>query len=286
MYTFRFNPVFRQWVLLGHPLKHDLSLEPAHLLHSGSKGDFLASVNPQQPFIMDPPSRHGTVQALHREEPPVGEYELLLYSGKKALANWGAPEWEQWLELLQKRILHLHHNPHLHHTQAVFSLAWQDTVGAGYKRVGDLIATSHPVAGDVPLLDSELVEKLRRSERGYILHDGDDGMIYSPSAPLFEKEIWYVPFQQEGAIERANTMTRVHTSEALALIMKGLLSEWPQEKFIIELHTTFVTKHDDATWWIRIYQQGPHVSVGLSSLPLPEKFVRDLSYLLGPGRPS
>lgn len=286
MHTYRFNPVFRQWALLGTPVSHELTLEPAHLLHSGSRGDFLAAVNPKQPFVMDPPSQHGTAHALYHEHPPVGEYELLLYGGRKTLADWGQEEWEQWLELLQKRTLHLHHNPHLHHVEFAFHTAWQATVGTEYQRVGDLVATSHAVAGSAPHLEHELVAKVRHAERGYILHDGDDGMIYAPSAPLHEKEVWYIPAHQESAFDRVDTVTRAHAAQALALLFKALLSEWPQNQFVLELHTSFADRRDDATWWIHIYQEVRQTPATLNVLPLPEKFVRDLAYLLGPGQPN
>lgn len=285
MHTYRFNPVFRHWVLLGTPVSHELKIGAAHLLHSGSKSDFLAAVNPEQPFVMDPPSAHGTATALHSEQAPVGEYEILLYGGSHALKSWGSKEWAAWLELLQKRVLHLHNNVHVAHCQFAFHSGWLDSVGDEYRRVGDLVATSHPIAGSAPLLEHELVTKLRQAERGYILHDGPDGVIYAPSAPLFEKEVWYIPADQDGAFERAEAQTRLHTAEALALVMKGMLKEWPHEHFVVELNTALVNKSADATWWIRIYQEAKRIPATLTVLPLPEKFVRDLSYLLGPGRP-
>lgn len=284
MHTFRFNSVFRHWVLLGSPVSHEVELTPAHLLHSGSIGDFLAATNPSQPFVMDPPSMHNSAHALVHEHAPVGEYELLLYKGEKNLVSWGKKEWEQWLELLQKRLLHLHHNPHLHHVHVSFHSGWLDSTGKEYKRVGDIIGTSHPVAGAAPLLEHELVGKLRQSERGYIIHDGDDGMIYAPSAPSFNKEVWYIPAGQGGGFESVHAGARQHAAEALALLMKGLHMEWPQEHFVIELTTSLVDKRGDATWWIRIFQEERRMPATLSVLPLPEKFVRDLAYLLGPAQ--
>ncbi len=284
MHTFRFNPVFRHWVLLGNPVSHEVHLESAHLLHSGTKAEFLAAVNPKQPFVMDPPRSPGTALTLYNEQPPLGEYELLLYSGQLSFAAWKVKEWEQWLALVQHRILHVHHNPHLHHIEIALHTGWAASVGNEYQRVGDLIATSHPIAGSVPLLEHEIIEKLRRTERGYIIHDGDDGLIYAPSAPLFEKEVWYVPHHQDGAFEHLSPAIRTHTAEALALIMKGMLTEWPEEHFVLELNTELVDKREDASWWVRIYQETRQVPATLQVRPLPEKFVRDLAYILGPGQ--
>jgi hypothetical protein len=284
MHTFRFNPVFRQWVLLGTPVSHEVTLTSAHLLHSGAKDDFLAATNPKQPFVMDPPTLHGNAHALVQEQPPVGEYEFLLSKGSKTLREWGVKEWEQWLALLQKRLLHLHHNPHLTHVQVALHTAWVGSVGESYKRVGDVIATSHPVAGAVPLLEKELVNKLRHTERGYIIHDGDDGIMYAPSAPQCTKEVWYIPANQSGGFDASSTSARLHTAEALTLLMRGMLTEWRHEHFILELHTSLVDKRSDATWWIRIYQEQRRMPATLTVLPLPEQFVRDLSYLVGPGK--
>ncbi|HSI20144.1 MAG TPA: hypothetical protein VLA04_00315 [Verrucomicrobiae bacterium] len=284
MHTYRFNPVFRQWVLLGSSVAHALQVTEGNLLHSGKRGDFLAANHPRPPFLMDPPPRHGTSSTLYSEQPPVGEYELLLYRGKKHLKSWKAKEWHAWLQLLQQRLLHIHHNPHLHHAQVMMHTGWLHTVNDEYQRVGEIIATSHPVAGDVPLIDHELITKLRRAERGYLLHDATDGTIYAPSAPLFNKEVWYIPPSQGSSVEKASAVACLHTSEALALLMSALLNEWGKENFVVELHTALTDKKEDATWWVRIYQEERKMAATLDVVALPEKFIRDLSYLLGPGK--
>jgi hypothetical protein len=284
MHTYRYNPLFRHWVLLGNPVPRDVDLQAAHLLHSGGDALFMAAVNPVQPFIMDAPAHHRTGHTLHREEAPVGEYEFLLYTGDKELGEWGIDEWEGWLRLLGRRILHVHENPALHHLHIAFHTAYEETTGSKYRRVGDVIATSHPIAGAAPLLDHDLIEKLKKHERGYILHDGPDGFMYAPSAPLFEKEVWYVPTVRGGGMEASSPVVRMHTAEALALLMRGLTHEWPSEHFVIEVYSPIGRVDPDATWWIRVYQEARRVPATLTVLPLPEQFVRDLAYLLGPGQ--
>jgi hypothetical protein len=264
-------------------MSHEVKISPAHLLHSGVKGDFIAAVNPSHPFVMDPPSQHGRAVSLVQEHAPVGEYELLLYKKDKPLVQWGKHEWAQWLGLLQTRLTHMHQNPHLHHVQVSMHTGWVGTVGDEYHRVGDVIATSHPIAGGVPLLEWEIINKLRKSERGYVIHDGEDGMMYAPSAPLFAKEVWYMPAEHV-RLEQLTTNGREHAAEALALLMGGLCREWSQDNFVLEVHTVLGPQAADATWWIRIYQEERRATGAFTVLPLPEKFVRDLSYLIGPGR--
>lgn len=283
MHTFRFNPLFKHWVVLGNHVPHTIRIERGHLLHSGEKGQFVAATNPRQPFIIDKPSVQGSVSMLHREEPAVGEYELMLYQGDRELRDWRVEEWDSWLSLLRARVLSLHANPLLHHLTITFHSSHLKTV-EGYARVGDVIATSHPVAGAAPLIEHELIQKLREKERGYILHDGPDGFMYAPSAPLMEKEVWYVAPHQHGAFDRVDREERMHTAEALALLTRAYLHEWPTMHLAIEVHTSFGSSPSDSSWWIRVYEEEALTPATVVVRPLPEKFIRDLSYLLGPGR--
>lgn len=284
MYTFRFNPLFHHWVVLGRPVGHGVFIEPAHLLHNGKPGVFVAATNPRQPFLLDPPNQVGTSATLHREQPPIGEYELLLYSGEIALAKWTAKEWDQWLGLLQQRLLHFHQNPELHHVMVSLHTGWLAGAGENYQRVGELVATSHPVAGGQTLMDEELLTKLREREKGYVLHDSHDGVIYVPSAPLYEKEVWYIP-ESEGMAESLSSRERQHAAEALALLSRALLMTWPDSHFVLEIHTVLGKGPEGKRWWARFYQEERGIPASLNVVPLPEPFVRELNYLLGPGRP-
>lgn len=281
MYTFRFNPLFKAWVVLGAPGRHEVDLSKAQLL--GSERDrFVAAHNPNQPFVLDPPGKKAAAAPmLHEERPALGEYELLLHRGHGTLSRWKAKEWEGWLHLVQQRLRHAHHNPHLHHVRVSFHTGWMNTVGNEFARVGELIMTSHPVAGEVPLLEYELVEKLRTKERTYVLHDATDGLLYAPSAPLFEKEVWYVPVRQGSSITDAPSASRSHTADALALLFTALHAEWPEEHFVIELHTALVGGQEDVTWWLRVYQDARRVPATLTVLPLPEQFIRKLGSRIG-----
>jgi hypothetical protein len=285
MHTYRYNPLFHRWVLLGTPVPHTVQLEEASLLLSPHKGgQFLAAEHPEQPFLIDPPAHHGTAELLHQERPPVGEYELMLHTRHIPLHEWGSDEWSAWLHLLVKRLRRIHGNPHLHHVQIAFHTGWCLTTGSKFQRVGDIIATSHEVAGAAPLLSHELLEKLRARERNYILHDGRDGTLYVPSAPQFEKEVWYVPHDQNGSVAEADTKTLGHTAEALALLMKAMIGEWRAEHFVLEVHTSLANVPEDSSWWIRVYQEARRTPATLTVVPMPEKFARDLGYVIGPSR--
>jgi hypothetical protein len=281
MHTFRFNPLFKHWVVLGTPMGHQLELNPGHLLHSGGKSHFLAATNPEQPFVLDSPGRKPTGTTLYEEQPPLGEYELLLYRGDAKVSHWRAIEWEQWLELIQQRLRHFQHNPNLHHVEVRFHTSWVNTVGPAMLRVGDVIATSHPVAGRAPLLEHDLIAKLRKRERSYVLHDADDGFIYVPSAPLFEKEVWYAPIEQDSSIADCSAAGRRHTAEGLSLLMGALMKEWPNEHFAVELHTALIGTDNEVSWWVRVYQEARRLPATLTVLPLPEKFLRELGSLIG-----
>src|SRR5690606_29626340 len=66
MYSFRFNPVFEQWVLLGGQFASSLAVSAAHKIDVGRQGDFAAVTYPRQPFLLDPPST-----SKHRRADPL-----------------------------------------------------------------------------------------------------------------------------------------------------------------------------------------------------------------------
>src|SRR5262249_16661097 len=145
MYTFRFNPVFEQWVMVGGPVVAPRSLKPADLLDVGRRDGFQAASYPRQPFILEPPRTPHELETslLYQEQPPVGEYELLLYKQVPDFFSWDTAHWEAWLSLVQQRLCQALLNPHLHYVQLVLHTSALESI-EGYQRVGDLIVTSHP----------------------------------------------------------------------------------------------------------------------------------------------
>jgi hypothetical protein len=285
MHTFRFNPVFEHWVVLGSSIPREVSIRPGDLLHNGGKARFEVANFPGNQFLLDAPSRRSEAPTLHREQPALGEYELVLQRDTNPVGLWSAEDWTAWITLVRARLANGHHNPKLHHAVVEFRSRFLNTIAdATYQRVGDIIMTSHAVAGATPRLSTDLVDKLREHESGYVLHDGPDGMMYAPSAPLHAHEVWYVPQDQGDALSDASSKVCKHTGEALALVVRALCSEWPKQELAVVVHTAVVQGSTQHSWWIQIFADaGQQASV--QAVPLPEPFLRTLSYLLGPGQP-
>ena len=282
MYTFRFNPLCEQWVILGGPVFAAQQITEAHLLDTDKKNDFVAAAFPKSPFIMDPPTAKHLVPdpLVHASQPPVGEYELLLYRGDKQFYARGVKEWEKWLLLLQQRLSGFQHNPHLHfinvslHTQALESVEQ-------YQRVGDVIATSHPVSGVPRVLDVELAEKIHKKESLFALIDDIRGRLYVPSAPLYDKEVWFIPAKYRSSIAHIDASERTHLAAILAALFSSLKKEHPHEEYVLTIHTNLIKPAKEVTWWLQLYRAEPGVASPLPVRRLPEAFVQQLRYLLG-----
>lgn len=281
MHTFRFNPVFNQWVLLGGPVVAPLDLKESHLLDVGRKDGFSAATYPRQPFILEPTRNHDKVDKalLYTSQPPVGEYELLLYSGEETPFAWHAKDWDHWLSLLQQRLLQAHHNPYLHfayfsfHTRALESIA-------GYQRVGDLIMTSHAIAGSPDPFSTEIADKLRSKEDLFIVEETPVGDLYVPSAPLYNREVWFIPKQYRIGVESIEKEEREGIAHLLSTLFKALHGEFPETPFTLTLHTNMANMADDATWWLQIHEAETTSMSSLTVRPLPEAFVQHLHFLL------
>ncbi|MEI6477525.1 MAG: hypothetical protein WCO52_00870 [bacterium] len=282
MHTFRYNPVFRQWVLLGSPVATPLEVTDAQLLNIGRGTDLVAASYPRQPFILDPGSkRPESDQRLYSDEPAVGDYELFLYGGKKHFFEWQAKQWEEWLVLAQHRIIQLHHNPHLHYVSLILATSALDTV-KGYQRVGDLVSTSHPVAGEIPLMTHELADKLLAKERSYIVHEGKHGSLRVPSAPLGEQEVWYVPTEYERGIEQMGAAGRKECATVLAKLVSSLHTEFPRAQYVLTVYTAMASHKEETTWWIRISRENASAADGaIGTRAFPEGFLRTLGMILG-----
>ena len=284
MYTFRFNPVFDQWVMLGGAVAAPHQLSDAHILtkDGSKKREFLAAVYPRQPFLLEPPDTHKNHHdsLLYAEHPAVGEYELLLHKGKKKFFNWEAAEWMSWLDLVQQRLLQAQHNPYIHYVNLTFHSSALESI-EGYQRVGDLIATSHPIAGMVGVLDREIAQKLEKKEHLFTIWSGDQGRIYIPSAPLQEKELWYIPAEYQASFERVESEACAELAEVLAHVFNRLHAEYPDEAYVLRLYSQVVGKQEEATWWIQIFKEESQLGGALLVHSLPEAFVQQLKHLLG-----
>lgn len=282
MYTFRFNPVFHQWVLLGGPVTMEERIEGAHFTDIGKSRDFGAIIHPRQPFLLEPPAAkpfHQEKGLAFASKPPVGEYEILLYKGYKEFFAWDETTWETWFKLVQIRIRQFQHNPHLHHVHLVLHTSALESVEP-YQRVGDLIATSHPVVGMMGELSVELAEKLHEKESVFHLLDDKYGRLYVPSAPLQEREIWYLPAQYQPGVDHVQETGRKHFARVMETLLKHLHAEYPYDHYVLVLHTALAGSEKDTTWWLQMYRDEGGVPSPLPTHGLPELFMRELRFSL------
>lgn len=285
MYTFRFNPVFKQWVLLGEQFPHQLVVSPSQRLDHGkvSHPDFFAVPHPRSPFLLDPPAKHKRHDndLLHGAEAPVGEYEILCYSGDKGFSQWNAQTWEDWLALFLERFRQLHANPHLHHVSLKLHTNALTTLGNELQRVGDLVATSHQISGMPHHLTEELLHKLQRSEHLFQVHAGEHGFLYVPSAPLNSHEVWYLPATHATSIDALTKAERHEFAYTMSLLMGVLSTEFDRENFVITVHTGMTsTPNHQGCWWVQIHQDTAGSTAIAQPKPLPERFVLLLRQLL------
>lgn len=280
MYAFRFNPVFKQWVLVGGSNLTPHRIDPAHLLDVGRQPALMAATHPRQPFIIDPPSRKsGTEHTALQDEPPVGEYELFLYNGEVDFFAWTARQWDAWFQLLQHRIVQTHHNPYIHYLHCTLHTVALSSIEE-YQRVGDLIATSHPLLGFLPLLTTEQITKIRQKESISLLVSDEKGALYVPLAPLHTNECWYFPAQAKAGIEQMSKEERFAVAERMAALVGGLHEAFPHQSFVINISTSIQGMAQDVSWWIQVYSDIPE-STPLPIRPLPEGLIQRLRLLLG-----
>jgi hypothetical protein len=280
MYTFRYNPVHNQWVILGSPFPtHHLEIQDANLLDVGKNDRLMAASFPNQPFVLEPPAEKSyrlEKGLLFGSEPPVGEYELLLYKGPEHLLSWDARQWTEWLSLLQHRLRLFHHNPHLHFIQCSLSSSLTQTTQPS-QRVGDLWASRLALGEEPPLLTEDLVEKLGEKEVLFFVLQDELGSLYVPSAPLFEKEAWYIPADYKSGMENMTENEKSHLAGILATLLTGLKLKYTHQHFGLRVHTS-LGENQKSTWWIQVYQE-PTLAQPLPLRDLPEKFVLELGDL-------
>jgi hypothetical protein len=285
MYTFRFNPVFKQWVLLGEQFPTQLVVSANQRLDHGKvlHPDFFAVSHPRSPFLLDPPLKHKRHDGdlLFAAEAPVGEYEILCYQGEQGFTQWTPATWEHWLSLFLERFKQLHANPHLHFLSLKLHTSALGTLGAELQRVGDLVATSHPVAGTPHHLTEELLHKLQKSERLFQVHAGEHGFLYVPSAPLNSREVWYLPATHATSIDQLSKVEREELAHTMSLLMGVLGEEFPSEKFVLTFHTGMAGSPSHyGCWWVQIHQDTAGSTAVAQVSALPERFVLLLRQLL------
>ena len=281
MHTFRFNPVFRQWVLLGTSYAATPHIEKGHLLDVGRKGSLVAATHPRQPFLLEPSaSSKDHDDLLYSGHSPVGEYELLLSTDKDPFYTWDAKAWEAWLELAQIRVGQARHNPHLHHVNLTVHTGVAEAVEGGYQRVGDLIATSHPLCGFATLIDREMAAKMRVKENIFVVRDDADGTLIVPSAPLHQHEVWYLPKEARGSFADIAKKERKSLAKVLSLLLQELKAAYPHEEFLLSFHTALLGSDLEHTWWLQIHRAEVGVESPLAVQALPELFVRKLHQIL------
>lgn len=291
MYTFRFNPVFKQWVALGEPLPKSVSIKEAHWIHPAPPAaDFQAAVFPRQPFVLEPERvREGAL--LYPEHSPTGEYELLTYRGSVAFKDWDELQWRGWLLLLADRVRRLHMNPHLHFVTLKLATKAVGTI-KDVQRVGDLIAASHPLAGLSVPIERDLIVRLMEREKLFVLHRDKEGALYVPTAPLHRQELWYLPDSHAAGIEALSSAGRDHVAAMLTYVFGALHHEFPKADWLLTVHTAMAGSERDDSWWIQIHQDISGENTPLPLTPLPERFALTMKHLLAhrhatvPRRPS
>lgn len=281
MHTFRFNPVFQQWVLLGTSYAATPAIEERNLLDVGRGKKFAAASHPRQPFILEPDSKakdHDDL--LYAGKPPVGEYELLLYAGKDPLYTWDHKEWDGWLQLAQQRISQARGNPHLHHLSLTVHTGALKAVEGNWQRVGDLIATSHPVCGMATLIDKEMAHKMLAKEGIFVVQHDSHGSLIVPSAPTHQHEVWYLPAAAHASLGDIDSKERASLAKVLASLMTELKAAYPHEEFLLTFHTALLGSSSHHMWWLQVHQADSAVELPLPVRPLPELFVRKLQDIL------
>lgn len=274
MHTYRFNPVFKRWVMVGPTIPERIIVKSAHLLSIGKIGNFEAASHPKDPFLLDPENRGPSGLArLFVDHQPLGEYELVLYKSKHDFWEWDAKIWHNWLQVVQQRIIQAYHKPRLNHVDISLNTALLDTI-QGYQRAGDVVFTSHKLFEN-PELGQEMAKKIIQKESLYILHEDGFGAVYVPSAPTEELEVWYMP-KQGSRLEACGKSERMANARILQKLVSGLHEEYPKNQFHLHIYTTIVEDNTDSLWWIRIHK----VSSLERSLPIqasPEGFLKKLA---------
>jgi len=278
MHTFRFNPVFNQWVLLGTSQSSAPQITEANLLDVGRKKEFVAAHNPRQPFLLEPEPQSANAHAdeVYASQSPVGEYEFLLYRGDLDFFTWRAEEWRHWLELAHQRTLQTHHNPHLHFVHLSLNTASRHTID-GYQRVGDLIAASHSLCEMSTLIPTELAEKMRNKEKIFQLHSDHWLRVFAPTAPLHDREVWIVPVDYRPSFVGMSSEERWALAEVLSNLFVHLKSTFSHDEYQLSLHTALVDNSTDKTWWIQIHKAEGSVESPIPVRPLPELFMKKLT---------
>jgi len=276
MHTFRFNPVFKQWVLLGTSYAATPTITKNNLLDVGRNGKFVAANHPRQPFLLEPSNQKDHSDLVYAGESPVGEYELMLYEGKDPLFVWGAKEWEGWLNLVQRRLLQLQHNPHLHYVHLTVDTGMLKAVDGDFQRVGDLIAASHPLCGMSTLLDREMADKIRHKEQIFTVQEDGYGTLIVPSAPTRQHEVWYLPMVSRSSLARLDPAERKALARTLSVLVGELKAAYPHEEFNLSFHTDLLGNQPEQLWWLQVHQTEPGVESPLPVRALPELFVRKL----------
>jgi hypothetical protein len=281
MFTFRYNPLFKEWVMLGETALAK-PLKPVHFLDVGKSPSFQAATYPQSVFLLGDEGKRGDSKGdlLFQEAPAVGEYELLLYKGEQWPLLWSEKLWEEWLTILQTRLKQLLLNPYLHFVKFTFNTQATNTVGETYLRVGDLIGLSHPVCGEVPLISQELALKLEHKDTIFCIKKNQTIRLYVPSAPLYPKEMWLIPENRQSSFLVCESKERAQFAKVLAVLMRNLNLNYPESHFVIRLYTDLLNKPEEETWWFQIHEAKDGQDSLLSIQALPEKFVHTLHTLL------
>ena len=255
MHMFRYNPLFKTWVMIGSPISNALSVTQAHILTNGKSNGFVAATHPRHPFLLDPETKkvQPASERLYKDNPALGDYELLLYSGSQDFWEWDTKTWQNWILLVQQRLIQSYHNPHLHYAQFSFSTSDLDSI-KGFQRVGDLVLTSHPLQ-EVPMLTEELTHKILSKELDYVIHQDGFGALYVPSAPTEDGEVWYLPQPQSPQIDSIGKDQRLATARILHKLFTALHHEYPSSQHVLHIYTYLSNSNEDISWFIRIHKK-------------------------------
>lgn len=261
MNSYRYNPVYKKWYLIGAPIIEPEKISKGMILDPSNRGDFLAASYPRELFVLDAPSKKDFqlqhTDVLHLSNPPLGEYDLLLYKGGADFWNFTSGQWEKLLEQLQLRILAVHKNLAVQYLDFTLSTKLLYSF-QGYLRVGDLVGASHQIFEDYADISFELAEKLK-AETLFEISQGKHGRLYAPCAPKYNKEVWYIS-NKIGGFESASTGEVVEVASYLAKLISFLRQEWIEENWTIKLHTSINASREEMVWWFQIYQDNSNQS--------------------------
>jgi hypothetical protein len=276
MYTIRFNAVLQQWVLLGEPMPETMQVREQQLQAvTPDLPQWRILPHPRHPFQVDAPKtgKHHA-DLVTAEHAPVGEYDLVVYTGDLPILRWTNTEWAQWLQVIASRLRTHERQMRSGHVRCVLHTKGASSLGVGYVRAADCMVLSHKLAGMYEPLQRELAKKLLERERLFTVADTAHAAVYVCSAPSQVAEVWVLPHTEHATLSDERAETIAHVAGNLTRTLSKLHAEYPERQWVIQVHTAMHAAHTAAQWWVQIYADtSGSLDQPLTALAAPERLV-------------